>query len=124
MATPDEIAREATRLRVPMSHVPKDREYLPVLAYRIGQEIHAIEFRLADLRSLLRRVEELEENDDDAPEHATAEECDLEYEGHVAAPGFGVAYRCRSCRRPWLRLGSGYVDPRERVYELSPEDVV
>jgi len=56
--------------------------------------------------------------------HTQVEECDLVYRGHVAAPGYGVAYECRGCGRPWLKVGAGYVDPREQVYELSPWDVV
>lgn len=56
-------------------------------------------------------------------EHERVEECALVFQGHVAAPGYGVAYECETCRRPWLRIGAGYVDPRERVYELTPEDV-
>ena len=57
-------------------------------------------------------------------EHTDPEECTLVYQGHVAAPGYGVAYECEVCGRPWLKIGSGWADPRERVYELSPEDVV
>jgi hypothetical protein len=57
-------------------------------------------------------------------EHERAEDCTLQYVGHVAAPGYGVSYTCTGCGRPWLKLGAGYVDPREQVYELRPEDVV
>jgi hypothetical protein len=57
-------------------------------------------------------------------EHQRVEDCTLIYQGHVAAPGYGVAYECEECGRPWLKLGSGYVDPRAQVYELSPEDVI
>lgn len=57
-------------------------------------------------------------------EHSEASECDLVYEGHVGAPGYGVSYKCRTCGRPWLKVGQGFVDPREAVYELSPEDVI
>jgi hypothetical protein len=57
-------------------------------------------------------------------EHATVEECELVYRGHVAAPGYGVSYECSTCGRPWLRIGAEYVDPREGPYELRPEDVI
>jgi hypothetical protein len=57
-------------------------------------------------------------------EHQRVEDCTLMYQGHVAAPGYGVAYECEECGRPWLKLGSGYVDPRQQAYELSPEDVI
>jgi hypothetical protein len=57
-------------------------------------------------------------------EHERVDDCDLEYQGHVAAPGYGVSYRCKTCSRPWLKIGPNYVDPRERVYELRPEDVI
>lgn len=58
------------------------------------------------------------------PEHGRVEDCDLVYDGHVAAPGYGVAYHCSGCGRPWLAIGAAFVDPRERVYELAPEDVI
>jgi hypothetical protein len=56
-------------------------------------------------------------------EHPVLDDCDLVYEGHIAAPGYGVAYHCRSCGRPWVKVGTRYIDPRESVIELSPEDV-
>lgn len=55
--TLDEIATTASRLRVPMTHVPRDAEYLPVLAYRVQQEIEAAELRATRLRDLARDVE-------------------------------------------------------------------
>jgi len=57
-------------------------------------------------------------------EHQHPEECSMVFQGHVAAPGYGVAYECSTCGRPWLKIGSAWADPREQVYELSPEDVV
>lgn len=57
-------------------------------------------------------------------EHLSPEACTLVFQGQVAAPGYGVAYECSECGRPWLKVGSSLVDPREQVYELSPEDVV
>lgn len=56
-------------------------------------------------------------------EHPVVDDCTLRYVGHVGAPGYGVAYECLSCGRPWLKIGTRYVDPREQVYELSAEDV-
>lgn len=56
-------------------------------------------------------------------EHTSVSDCSLVFLGHVAAPGYGVSFECSECGRPWLKLGASYVDPRERVYELSPEDV-
>jgi hypothetical protein len=52
-----EIEREAKALRVPMTHVPRDPEYLSVLEDRIGQELTALEQRIAALRNLRTRVE-------------------------------------------------------------------
>lgn len=59
-----------------------------------------------------------------AREHEHVEQCTLEYLGHVAAPGYGVSYVCGECDRPWLKLGAAFVDPREQLYELQPEDVI
>ena len=56
-------------------------------------------------------------------EHVCDPDGDLAYEGHVAAPGYGVAFRCRSCGRAWLRVGDRWVDPASGPYELRPEDV-
>lgn len=53
------IEQTAKAARVPMTHVPKDPEYLPVLGYRVGQEIEASERRLRLLRELQERVERL-----------------------------------------------------------------
>jgi hypothetical protein len=62
--------------------------------------------------------------------HRAADEhvCDLDehalvYNGHVGAPGVGISFSCASCGRPWLKIGSSFVDPREHLYELQPEDV-
>lgn len=52
----DAIVRDARRLRVAMTHVPHDDEYLPVLAYRVQQEIEAAERKLNQLRSLRVRI--------------------------------------------------------------------
>jgi hypothetical protein len=52
----DEIAAEAKRLRVPMSHLPGDPEYRSVLEYRVGQEIAAAKKRLVALEALSRKV--------------------------------------------------------------------
>jgi hypothetical protein len=60
----------------------------------------------------------------DAREHPVVDDCTLVYEGRVGAPGYGEAYRCQFCDRPWLKIGTRYVDPREAVYELRPEDVI
>jgi hypothetical protein len=56
-STIESIETRAKHLRVPMTHVPRDPEYLSVLEYRIGQEISAAEHRVASLRELLRDVE-------------------------------------------------------------------
>lgn len=48
----ERIAREVRILRVPMSHTPRDAEYLRVLAYRVEQERAACERRLVQLSSL------------------------------------------------------------------------
>lgn len=53
------VARDASLARVPMSHTPRDREYLPVLAYRVGQERRAAEARLAALAALASDVSAL-----------------------------------------------------------------
>lgn len=58
------------------------------------------------------------------PEHESVDDCTLAYVGHVAAPGYGVSYVCSSCERPWLQIGTAFVDPREGPYELQPWDVV
>jgi hypothetical protein len=57
-------------------------------------------------------------------EHELLDDCTLEYEGHVAAPGYGVSFRCAECGRPWLRVGSDFYDPRVQLFELRPEDVI
>lgn len=59
-------------------------------------------------------------------EHQAVEECDLEYKGHVAAPGYGVSFVCANpeCGRPWLKVGASYYDPREQAFELQPCDVI
>jgi len=50
---------------------------------------------------------------------------DMEYVGHIAAPGYGVAYRCMVCDAPRVRLGSTMIDPRDHdPIELSPADVI
>jgi hypothetical protein len=53
----DEIERTAKSLRVPMTHVARDPEYVHVLRYRIEQEIAAAEQRLDNLRDLLSDVD-------------------------------------------------------------------
>jgi hypothetical protein len=52
------IARDASLARVPMSHTPRDAEYLAVLAYRVAQESRACEARLAALAALASDVAE------------------------------------------------------------------
>lgn len=54
-----DIAATAQMLRVPMTHVPRDAEYLPVLAYRVGQMIDARERELRNLRNLHGRIERI-----------------------------------------------------------------
>lgn len=46
------LARRAQELRVPMSHTPRDEEFMPVLAYRVDMEIVRAEERIAALRAL------------------------------------------------------------------------
>lgn len=46
------LARIAQCLHVPMTHSVKDEEFMPVLSYRVDQEIAAAEQRLADLKRL------------------------------------------------------------------------
>lgn len=46
------LERIAKALRVPMTHVAKDEEFMPVLAYRVDQQIAVAEQRLADLKRL------------------------------------------------------------------------
>jgi hypothetical protein len=64
--TLDAIERRAKTLRVPMTHVPRDAEYLPVLRYRIGQEIEASTRRADALRDMLSDLDELAYLDNDA----------------------------------------------------------
>lgn len=59
-----DIQRAANTLRVPMTHVARDAEYLPVLAHRIESELRALRNReralvalAADVASLLPRNE-------------------------------------------------------------------
>lgn len=44
---------------------------------------------------------------------------------HIAAPGYGQAWRCSSCETPFVRLNASapLLDAREHMFELSPEDV-
>lgn len=51
-----QIERTAKSLRVPMTHVARDDEYLSVLEYRIEQELTKAEQRIAALRNLKARV--------------------------------------------------------------------
>jgi hypothetical protein len=46
----ENLAREARSLRIPMTHLPKDEEYMPVLSYRVDQEIAAAERRVRELK--------------------------------------------------------------------------
>jgi hypothetical protein len=48
---------------------------------------------------------------------------DLAYVGHVGAPGYGIAYECKTCGRSWLLIGKTFVDPADGPFELTPEDV-
>lgn len=49
----------------------------------------------------------------------------MKYQGHIAAPGYGVAYRCVECDAPRVRLGQSWIDPREsEPIELQPWDVI
>lgn len=57
----EQIARDAQTLRVAMTHVPKDREYVSVLRYRIAQEIKSAEKRIEALRALDERVAQIDE---------------------------------------------------------------
>ena len=57
----DAIEREAQALRVPMSHVPTNAEYLPVLAYRIEQEARAAQRRIDRLQALAAQVAAVEQ---------------------------------------------------------------
>lgn len=50
------VARAASIARVPMSHVPGDAEYLPVLAYRVNQEMRATMARYRDLANLAEMI--------------------------------------------------------------------
>jgi hypothetical protein len=72
--TLETLAKEASRLRVPMGHTTRDEEYLEVLAYRVAQEIHASEFRLANLRELAKRIERIETRDDALGSRSVASE--------------------------------------------------
>lgn len=58
------------------------------------------------------------------PEHDCDVDGDLVYDGHVAAPGYGIAFHCATCGRPWLKIGPSYVDPNDGPFELQPEDVI
>jgi hypothetical protein len=49
------LAREAKRLRVFMTHTPRDSEFMPTLSYRVDQEISRCEERLEALRRLRDR---------------------------------------------------------------------
>ena len=46
------LAHEAKLLKVYMTHTPKDDEFMPVLAYRVDQEIVAARERLEALQRL------------------------------------------------------------------------
>jgi len=83
--------------------------------------------KIAEAEALALEMSALEEAVERAAEHQEAQGCTDRtrvYQGHVAAPGYGVAYECSVCGRPWLKLGAGWVDPSTGPYELSPEDVV
>jgi hypothetical protein len=51
----ESLAREARALRVPMTHTTRDDEFMPVLSYRVDQEIAAAEERIEALRRLRDR---------------------------------------------------------------------
>ena len=47
-----QLAQRAKALRVPMTHTPRDEEFMPVLSYRVDQEIAAARKRLEALKQL------------------------------------------------------------------------
>jgi hypothetical protein len=51
----ESLAREAKRLRVYMTHTPRDDEFMSVLSYRVDTEIARTEERLAELKALRDR---------------------------------------------------------------------
>jgi hypothetical protein len=57
------------------------------------------------------------------PASCLEDEGALVFVGHIAAPGYGVAYQCPVCDHPFVRVGASFHDARENVFELSPEDV-
>lgn len=59
----EDIARVARGLRVPMTHDTHEPEFMPVLTYRVGQEIAAAERRLTELKALRDSIESRERID-------------------------------------------------------------
>lgn len=51
----DELAEEAKRLRIYMTHDPQSDEFMGVLSYRTGQAIAATERRLVELNKFAGR---------------------------------------------------------------------
>lgn len=45
------------------------------------------------------------------------------YDGHIAAPGYGIATHCGTCSKAWIKVGNTYYPADEFVPELTPEDV-
>lgn len=56
------------------------------------------------------------------PDHVCLEE-DMIYEGHIGAPGHGVAFSCRICTAQWVKIGSQFHEAEAGAHILSPDDV-
>lgn len=53
----------------------------------------------------------------------------LAFQGHIAAPGFGQAWKCKACGEPmWSPGGALFAQPYKDLdassLELGPEDVI
>jgi hypothetical protein len=61
--------------------------------------------------------------DKDAPDMCI-EEGNFNFQGHIAAPGYGESWVCATCDHPFVNVGGTYHDATTTLIELSPWDVI
>lgn len=60
--------------------------------------------------------------DDGSDTHVCVSE-DFIYEGHYAAPGTGISYKCSICSKMWVQIGDQYHEAEAMAHILTLDDV-
>lgn len=57
------------------------------------------------------------------PTHDSCVEEDMAYDGHIAAPGRGIAMHCRTCQKAWVKIGPTFYPADEGPFLMTIDDV-